>query len=406
MNHSAVAPLALAAVLLAGCTSFAPADARRGGGGEAPALPEAAWPPRGTAGLEAVIAAMPKTLHRTVAATAEIGGVPHALESRVPVQRMAFAHPYGQGVVRGLRAVGQDGRLLRPDAEPELQFLAWPVPGAEDAGGLADAQPIEDHFALAKPEGRAADGLAIVVGGSGDRPHVERVEAELRRRGFAVAALDPLDVADLAGEYTADSSAEIAAAARAIAEAIDTKIADKAYAAEALLLYLADRRPDLPPSPLVLIGCGHGAFAVPAMAARLQGKVAAVVLLGAGAPVFDAVRWGSATRDLLQLRGRSAPLSSVQETWASDLVLAAARLDPHHAARALAGTPVLHLFARFDEVVPHEACERLNDRLGRPDTVRILGRHDEFLEELEDEDRAAWIADWVERAVGRDPGSS
>ncbi|MBI4880413.1 MAG: hypothetical protein HY812_12260 [Planctomycetes bacterium] len=376
--------LALALLLAPhGCSSFSQAPAHRADELWYPEpIPEAWWPERRTEDLEEIAAAMPRVIR-------EPSGVAGG-----PGPRVELVLPFGRGLILALRPADREGAGPRAGEPPELHFLSY-LPDPRPAEELAAA---DSALVFVEPREREPRGLVVSLEGPCFPEDGEEVIDELLERGFAVLRVgvpclvrQPLHLA-IRGEEDLDGAALAAAAA------IDDQLAERAYAVEAMLGFLAVRRPDLPLAPLVLMGCGLGAAAAPAVAARLDGAVDAAVLVGGGANLFEVSQEGEGVGGVETDAGW-AGLSGKEQSWLSELYLAESRLDPYHTSRFLGRTPVLLFHARLDEVMPAWSGELLHRRLNQPDWIRVLGDHEDLLEEWVE--RAAWVADWIEEAVAR-----
>jgi pimeloyl-ACP methyl ester carboxylesterase len=167
-----------------------------------------------------------------------------------------------------------------------------------------------------------------------------------------------------------------------------------------MLLYLAAEEPDLGAGPMVAVGCSAGAVSLPAVVARLHGRVTAAVLIGGGADVFQAITrsdlMGSHVR--IQWAGRSP--TRAQLLRLHDAVLDRTTLDPYHTARLLAGMPVLVIQARFDRIVPASTGDLLYERLARPERWTCWAGHLGMFWLLPME--AGRIAGWIDQATQSD----
>ena len=277
------------------------------------------------------------------------------------------------------------GRLFYPEPIPAS---GWPgvVPTARSS--LSWIEPAAD---------RTSGLLVFLEGEGGGGAGQDAVLARFAARGYRILrqSVDALVSPPLRIEI--DRPAAIDAAAARLAAVMDDRLASVAYAVEQALAQLSIDQPDVPQRPLIVGGIGLGACLVPTVSARLAGTVDAAILVGGGASLFEVVQSGSLETDGVEIS--SVALTPAQREFFGDLYLSESRLDPYHTARFLGGTPVLEVQARFDEVVPHWAGDTLHARLGSPKRLRVLGDHEDLLDELED--RADWIVDWVDEAVAR-----
>lgn len=382
--------LSLAGMLLAsGCSSFDPAAPLRSREIWYPEpIPESWWPSRVTTDLEQAIEAAPLVLRARPSDVPEELAEDSEVVTRHPYVRVATAMPFGQGVVRVLRPSDREGRLSQADQLPQFEFTSI----TDSSRPLANAVTGE-LFELMEPRGEPR-GLVVGLAGAGA---AQELWEELRERGYAVLKSELRRVVREPVTVHILSDRDLDPAAREIARAVDDRLAEKAYAVEALLSYLAARRPDLPSRPLVLTGLGLGAAAIPVVAARLGRRIDATVLVGSGANLLEICLTGDLKDGGIEVISPDGELSLEAFNWLSDLYLAESHLDPFHTSRFLGRSPVLMLQARFDEVVPAWTGELLFQRLGRPDRVRYLGDHDDILDEAASQ--ADWIGDWVDRAT-------
>ena len=384
------------ALLASACSSFRPADSLRSREIWYPEpIPEAWWPKRVTADLSRLAEAAPAVLRRSPADTSSDESEDLAVVTIHPFLRVVTALPFGRGVVRALRPTDREGRLARSDQNPQLDFVS----GLDDRSG--SRQPFQsgaigELFELMEPD-REPRGLVLGVVGASAALGPQELWEEFLERGYAVLKTgmpllvrEPLTVHVL-GDQDLDP------AARKIAAAVDDRLAEKAYAVEAILEYLSARRPDIPLRPLVLAGFGIGAAAVPVVAARLGRRIDATVLVGGGANLLEISLTGEGLESGIELISPAGDLGPEAFQWLSDLYLAESHLDPFHTSRFLGRSPVLLLQARFDEVVPSWTGELLFQRLGRPDRLRTFGDHDDILGRAASD--AVWIGDWVDRAT-------
>ncbi|MFG0318000.1 MAG: hypothetical protein ACF8XB_12050 [Planctomycetota bacterium JB042] len=277
--------------------------------------------------------------------------------------------------------------ILYPEPVPVSAWAVRPVDGTR-------APPPSEWV---PPESERRAGVLVFLEGEGSGDEVEPVLERFSEAGFRILRMriDPL--VDPPRRMAVARPEEIDDVAGELARAVDARLAGVARAVVAELDRIDVAQPAEPLRPLVLAGVGLGACVVPPVAARLGGGFDAAVLIGGGASLFEVVAAASLETDGVELEVGS--LTAPQREFFGDVYLAESRLDPFHTARFLAGKPVLMIHARFDEVVPHWTGDVLHGRLGSPMRLRVLGTHDDLLEEVED--RAEWIATWVEDAVRR-----
>jgi pimeloyl-ACP methyl ester carboxylesterase len=136
----------------------------------------------------------------------------------------------------------------------------------------------------------------------------------------------------------------------------------------------------IPDRPIVVIGFSAGSLVTPTVAARLRevypNRVAAMILVGSGAPVFDVSRYSKLTDGGIVLTppGGPAPdddtIDALRERY-----LPLATMDPWNTALAIRDLPVLHIYAAKDKIVPARTARLLNDRLVKPDRLVYSGGH-------------------------------
>jgi hypothetical protein len=154
-----------------------------------------------------------------------------------------------------------------------------------------------------------------------------------------------------------------------LASRIDDHLSDRAYALEAMIKYLEVERPEILVGPRVVVGMSAGAIALPAAVARI-GPVDAAVLIGGGenvaqiitsSPLFNGhielVETLVDNSDPMHLVISNTPCkNSNKRRKFIERVLQESKLDPHHTAAVLYGTPVLMLHAEYhlskQEVLP------------------------------------------------------
>lgn len=248
-----------------------------------------------------------------------------------------------------------------------------------------------------KYERRAIDrlrdaGWAIV--GIDTRTSVRGREAEItirRATGRGTTTLDGLSAdeqrarlqkyADLAnppyrrGPFVLNARGDAPRMGEEIAREIDDLLAEHAYAAEAVLDYIADRRPDLRP-PYIVAGFSAGALVSPTVALRLRDRIDALLIVSPAADLFATSRESSldAVRmDVNAKNGGEIPPETIDVI--ADRYRASTKLDPLVIAPMLTDIPTLVVYADGDTWVPAARTEELIDRLARPDRLIHSGDH-------------------------------
>lgn len=201
------------------------------------------------------------------------------------------------------------------------------------------------------------------------------------------------------GWFTACSQSDVDGVGRAIAAATDGAFAENAYAAEAVLDYIKSSRPDIPTSPLVVLGFSAGAIAAPAVATRLGPRVDAVVLIGGGADLLAISRTTNQRGAAIKVLCDEQPVDDALYAAIDEAYLRHTHLDPYTLAPLLTHTPVLTVHASDDITVPAATGETLYQRLGRPDRLNFAGDHYKLFYFIPGQ--AGRVAGWLERHVPR-----
>lgn len=300
-------------------------------------------------------------------------------------------------ILAGVLAVGVSCVTITEEDPRRARGIFYPEPVPSSAwaprGSHAPRQPAATAWIA--PTGGPPAGVCVFLEGEGSGEELDPVLRRFSQVGFRVLRVRVEALVAPPLELSVDRPEQIDAVAGQLAAAVDTRLADVASQVRRLLAQQHQKEPDSPERPLVLGGVGLGACLVPAVAARLGESVDAAVLVGGGASLFEIVLAGSLATDGVDLQ--VGALTPAQLAYFGDVYLAESRLDPYHTARFLGGKPVLLVHARFDEVVPHWTGDILHARLGSPKRLRVLGDHEDLLDELEE--RAGWIVAWAEGAV-------
>lgn len=250
------------------------------------------------------------------------------------------------------------------------------------------------------PDGVKPIGMIVHIAGLGSIQFEEPLLKVLLSRGWCVLRVaTPRIWWYETKTYKIESWEDVETNAAKIAESFDDLLAESAYAAEAGLAWLAEERPELPQSPMAIVGCSAGGLITPAVVARMPDRFDACVLVGAGANLLKV----SQTSDLTD--------GGIKLTWKDDIpnlafrerlfkrYLELSKLDPYHTARFLRDKPTLFHCAEFDSTVPAECCFELYGQLGSPDRLTsFVGHRLLFWTFPKQADR---IADWLEDAVQR-----
>ncbi len=419
LTCTALAALALVLLPMAGCLSRRAADPNREEH-ELAFTDQIEWPARITADLDEKIKATPRRITRFVldGTVPESGINPTWLEAaKRPEGRIVYNRKFGEGLIRIVREgdrvftrfISYSPLTDRPADQRTPQFIErsriWIEQFAKSH--VSGLKPNDDRtrallyegtqLRLREPKRELGKpvGLVIHMAGLGSIEYEQPVLDELQKRGWVVLRIATPSVWWYESKpHLIQSESDIRPVAEQIARTIDDLVAEPAYAAEAALAYLAQTRPDVPQSPLVMVGCSAGALAAPAVVARMSNKFDAVVLVGAGANLLKL----SQTSDLTD--------GGIRISWSNDLGSAADRnllyrtylnasfLDPYNTAAAMRHMPVLLVQAALDSTVPAAGGDLLWERLGRPELWTFTGGHRLLFWKLSEQTEA--IATWVE----------
>lgn len=414
----AAATLALAVLPLWGCLSQQAADPDRDRSWDDAAV-KIHWPARNTEILDEVIKNTPRRITRLVVdGTLPVSEIDRRWldAARRPEGRIYYHRKYGQGVIRIVRYAGRSYRRFVSYSPLADRPIDTKVPESLEAlrdwlaayvkESVPGLKPVDEkHIAslyegtsidIRTPEGRKPIGLVIHMAGLGSMEYEQPLLDELQSRGWAILRIATPPVWWYEGKpYLITSRAEIEPTGRRIAEVVDDLVAEPAYAAEAALEFMAEERPEIPQSPLVMVGCSAGALAAPAVVARLGERVDAAVLVGGGANLLKL----SQTSDLtdggirVQWSDQIGNVSDRQRLY--DAYIQASQLDPVRTAASMRHMPVLLVHASLDSTVPASGGELLWETLGRPERWNYFGGHRMLFWRLED--HAAAISQWIDQ---------
>lgn len=174
---------------------------------------------------------------------------------------------------------------------------------------------------------------------------------------------------------------DIDSKARLIASAIDTRLAEHAYASEALIDTLDALHPELAQKPVVVMGFSAGALTAPTIAARLHevfpDRKVLLVMIGGGGDLLSISRQSTMARGGIYLEPESGPEPSPEQlTQLQASYEAQVRFDPLVVASAIRDVPVLHIYGNTDTVIPTAAAERFNAAHANVDRLIHKGDHD------------------------------
>lgn len=234
------------------------------------------------------------------------------------------------------------------------------------------------------PAGCKANGVLLFLGSIDVLSSGERTALRIARdRGWNVVACT------IGIDFTASEKVTVSdKGATRLASRIDDHLSDRAYALEAMIKYLEVERPEILVGPRVVVGMSAGAIALAAAVARI-GPVDAAVLIGGGenvaqiitsSPLFNGhielVETLVDNSDPMPLVISNTPCkNSNKRRKFIERVLQESKLDPHHTAAVLYGTPVLMLHAEYDRIVRAETDQTLYESLERPERWRYRTGH-------------------------------
>ncbi len=395
-NVLSVTILLALALAFRGCVAITPASFERGTSLIlTQRLSEADWPTRhvdpvksmmsGIADVNANSEAPPSLLNRV---SRLVGFFSHRMEYQ----------QIGQGVVcempppndsRSRQIVYITNRLSE---ESLAQSLERSEPTAVERDEL-----LRWHFHVQMPAQALPRGVIVHLTSLGDRRFERSVSRTLRERGWAVVQVVPGRIIVPFLHETVDGSDRRVVDAAEIASMMDNYAADYAYAVEGVMEYLRATQPELDGGPLVMTGYSAGALALPTVAARLDGRVDAAVLVGGGANAAGILVNGRITNvvNVIRRAGDSHILPDLRAM--PEAYLKHSKFDPYHTAPYLAGKPVLMLQGNMDRIIPRQYGDLLYERLNRPERWSYPIGHIPLFWILPSQ--ANRIADWVESAV-------
>lgn len=254
-------------------------------------------------------------------------------------------------------------------------------------------------FALFTPE--QAKGVVVMLPGMLGTPAglIDRLAEQLLAADYAVLRMMAhpsrfTETADLAIGPDLDASA------RAVAEVLQNRVGEAAFAVDAALDHVSDRMPELSELPRAAIGMSGGAMILPTVLALDPGDWSGAIMIAGGANFW-------AVHD----RSNYAPfIGAFQQRWVgleeneanralfSAAYLDAAPIDSFHAARAVSGIPWLVFQGEFDRAVPAELGELVWEQLGRPERWTAPVGHELLFLFLPN--RYGDMVAWLDRTLG------
>jgi hypothetical protein len=167
---------------------------------------------------------------------------------------------------------------------------------------------------------------------------------------------------------------------RVIAKIVDDKIAEHAYAAEAIVWASDERFPALADKPIVVLGYSAGSLVAPGVVARLKAvypdRPIRLILVGSGGDLLTVSTQSTFGYGILRFKPKSGPEPTDEQIETLKAAyLSATRLDPLVLMPTIRDVPVLHLYASKDTIVPAIAAKMLNNAHGHVDRLKHFGNH-------------------------------
>lgn len=367
------------------------------------------WPIRTQDKLPEIVRIAPDVLSVRVKHDTVVDGKVVKSPKRLPAAEGQFSGLYGRGLMRRyLPAAGEHENILSEgmcffsgvEVPPSQAVKRNLVKGPKELGpGRWVVNLRGTWMRLDAPLSGPARGLVVHLTSYGGYEFEKPIIEEMRQRGWAVLWVDSSMVKPETVHVDVDPE-DLPHAAGQIAAIIDDRVAEGAYAVEAGLDYVKRERPDIPLSPMVVMGYSAGSLAAPAVVALMPDRFDAAVLVGSGANLFDIAQNSALTDGGIKLHWSRSP-SREERHRLAELYLSASRLDPYWCAEFLRDKPVLMLHAVLDKIVPAGNGDLLYERLGRPERVNFFLGHELLFFALPRQ--TAFLADWVDQTLKAAP---
>ncbi len=276
----------------------------------------------------------------------------------------------------------------------EESRLLGPLLASRSGAWTADRSDLMDgsRIAVSLPDKPPRAIVLFLPGLAGARPKALMDWARRSAMAFIEVKSSAMDTPR--GPLHIGSTADLPAAADALAADVDQRLAETAYAAEGALEFFQAEHPQLRGLPVVLVGASAGALAAPAVTIRLDKPVAAVVMIGGGCDIYMISQRTNLSKTLLPIQW-GPRTSYLDEARLDSLYRERTRLDPLVLASQLVRVPVLNIFATMDDFVPTPAARELQERLGHPDSVTFTTGHIGMFLALSGDDHT--VPEWIDK---------
>ena len=173
---------------------------------------------------------------------------------------------------------------------------------------------------------------------------------------------------------------DLQAKAQVIANAVDTRLAEHAYAAQSLISAIDEMHPVLADRPILVMGFSAGAIASPTVAARLHeiypDRPILMVMVGGGGNVLKITQQSDLENGGINLKPKEGlPPTQSQLDELQRAYEQRTQLDPIKVASSIRDIPVLHIYGKKDTVVPTSAAHEFNSAHGHVDRIVYTGNH-------------------------------
>ncbi len=289
-----------------------------------------------------------------------------------------------QWTLEGANATPVESRINPPPflrtGTPEATMVFKFVSGTVTRRGDIDELVLErTTFALYDPIGSDATHIVVLLPGMFGTPEqvLEPLIFHLRSQGIAVVRMfsHPSRFTEqLSLTIDPNNNDDLEANSKRIANTVNSRIAECAYAVDAAIQHIIRKSPALGELPRVALGASGGAIALPTVCALHPDTWAGAILIGGGAD-FWLINQRSNYQNLinaLKVQWTTEPSQAQRQSF-DNRYLQLATLDPFHTAKCLATKPVLYLRGENDQAVPATLGELLWTRIATtaPDSRKI-----------------------------------